>query len=102
MNFIPIKRCNPQLSRRIGDVVGYIPNEYYLDVLDSVFSGTVESWSDLPSNVQDIILMSERNRRMVLDYNKSMKRQTLERIDTLKKQLDDIKSQLTKNENATE
>lgn len=97
MNFIPIKRCNPQLSRRIGDVVGYIPNEHYLEVLDSVFSGTVESWSDLPSNVQDIILMSERNRRMILDYNKSMKKETLERIDSLKKQLDDIKKQLNEN-----
>ena len=91
MNFIPVKRCNPYLSRRIGDVVGYIPHQYYLEVLDAVFSGTVESWSDLPSNVQDMILHAENVKRLTIDQESSMKKASLQRIDELKNQLDEIK-----------
>lgn len=94
MNFIPVKRCNPHLSRRIGDVVGYIPHHFYMEILDAVFSGTVESWSDLPSNVQDVILDAEQNRRLMQEQYTGVKQQTLQRIDELKSQLSELKSQL--------
>lgn len=94
MNFVPVKRCNPYLSRRIGDVVGYIPHMYYSEVLDAVFSGTVESWSDLPSNVQDIILQSENVRRISIGQESTVKKETLQRIEDLKNQLNDLKVQL--------
>jgi hypothetical protein len=94
MNFIPVKRCNPYLSRRIGDVVGYIPNQFYLEMLDAVFSGTVESWTDLPSNVQDVILHAENMRRYSLEQESGVKQASLQRIDELKQQLNEIKSDL--------
>ncbi len=94
MNFVPVKRCNPYLSRRIGDVVGYIPHMYYSEVLDAVFSGTVESWSDLPSNVQDVILQSENVRRISIGQESTIKKETLQRIENLKNQLNDLKIQL--------
>jgi len=94
MNFIPVKRCNPYLSRRIGDAVGYIPHEFYAEVIDAVFSGTVESWSDLPSNVQDLILDAENNKRIANELNSHVKKATIQRIDDLKNQLEDIKHQL--------
>lgn len=94
MNFVPTKQCNPQLSRRIGDVVGYIPHQYYFEVIDAIFSGTVETWSDLPSNVQDIILKSETEKRVNMQIYDEEKKQTIQRIDAIKKQLDDIKNQL--------
>jgi|APGre2960657404_1045060.scaffolds.fasta_scaffold16190_3 hypothetical protein len=94
MNFIPVKRCNPYLSRRIGDVVGYIPNQFYLEMLDAIFSGTVESWTDLPSNVQDVILHAENMRRYSLEQESGIKQASLQRIDELKQQLSDIKSDL--------
>jgi len=94
MNFIPVKRCNPYLSRRIGDVVGYVPHQFYMEILDAVFSGTVESWSDLPSNVQDVILEAEHQRRMMQERNSGVKQETLKRIDELKSQLSDLKMQL--------
>lgn len=90
MNFIPVKRCNPYLSRRIGDVVGYIPHQYYLEVLDAVFSGTVESWSDLPSNVQDMILHAENIKRLSMEQESKTKIASLERIDELRDQLNDM------------
>lgn len=94
MNFIPVKRCNPYLSRRIGDVVGYVPHQFYMEILDAVFSGTVESWSDLPSNVQDVILEAEQRRRIMQEQYTGVKQQTLQRIDELKSQLSDLKMQL--------
>lgn len=94
MNFIPVKRCNPYLSRRIGDVVGYVPHQFYMEILDAVFSGTVESWSDLPSNVQDVILEAEQRRRTMQEQYTGVKQQTLQRIDELKSQLSDLKMQL--------
>lgn len=94
MNFIPVKRCNPYLSRRIGDVVGYVPHQFYMEILDAVFSGTVESWSDLPSNVQDVILDAEQRRRIMQEQYTGVKQQTLQRIDELKSQLSDLKMQL--------
>lgn len=90
MNFIPVKRCNPYLSRRIGDVVGYIPHQYYLEVLDAVFSGTVESWSDLPSNVQDMILHAENTKRLSMEAESKTKLDALNRIDELRDQLNDM------------
>lgn len=90
MNFIPVKRCNPYLSRRIGDVVGYIPHQYYLEVLDAVFSGTVESWSDLPSNVQDMILHAENTKRLSMEAESKTKIDALNRIDELRDQLNDM------------
>jgi hypothetical protein len=94
MNFIPVKRCNPYLSRRIGDVVGYIPNEYYDEILDAVFSGTVESWTDLPSNVQDIVLAAENNKRVAIEQHDIVKKATIQRLDDIKNQLTDLKVQL--------
>lgn len=94
MNFIPVKRCNPYLSRRIGDVVGYVPHQFYMEIIDAVFSGTVESWSDLPSNVQDVILEAEQRRRIMQEQYTGVKQQTLQRIDELKSQLSDLKTQL--------
>lgn len=94
MNFISLKRCNPYLSRRIGDVVGYIPHNFYNEILDSVFSGTVESWTDLPSNVQDIIIQAENNRRFSMEQNNIARKNTLQRIGEIKSQLNDIKTQL--------
>jgi len=92
MIFIPTKKCNPQLSRRLGNVVGYIPHQYYLEVVDSLFSGTVESWSDLPSNVQDIILKAETEKRVSMQMFDAEKQQTITRINEIKKQLDEVKS----------
>jgi hypothetical protein len=94
MKFIPVKRCNPYLSRRIGDVVGYIAHEYYNEILDAVFSGTVESWSDLPSNVQDIILAAENTRRIAIEQHDIARKATLQRLDDIKNQLTDLKTQL--------
>jgi len=94
MNFIPVKRCNPYLSRRIGDVIGYVPHNYYNEILDSIFSGTVESWSDLPSNVQDIIIQAENAKRFSMEQNDVIKKNTLQRIDEIKTQLNGIKTQL--------
>lgn len=94
MKFIPVKRCNPYLSRRIGDVVGYIPNSYYDEILDAVFSGTVESWTDLPSNVQDIILAAENSRRIAIEQHDIVRKATLQRLDDIKSQLNDLKTQL--------
>lgn len=91
MNFVPVKRCNPYLSRRIGDVVGYIPHQFYLEVLDAVFSGTVESWTDLPSNVQDMILHAENVKRVSMEQESNIKKASLQRIDELKNQLDEMK-----------
>ena len=92
MNFIPVKRCNPYLSRRIGDVVGYVPHDFYHELLDAVFSGTVESWIDLPSNVQDVILYAENEKRIAMNKESTLKLQSLQRIDELKQQLDEIKT----------
>ena len=86
MNFIPVKRCNPYLSRRIGDVVGYVPHDFYHELLDAVFSGTVESWIDLPSNVQDVILYAENEKRIAMNKESTIKLQSLQRIDELKQQ----------------
>lgn len=94
MNFISIKRCNPYLSRRIGDVVGYIPNEYYDEILDAIFSGTVESWTDLPSNVQDIVLAAENTKRIAIEQHDIVKKATIQRLDDIKHQLTDLKMQL--------
>lgn len=100
MNFIPVKRCNPYLSRRIGDAVGYIPHEFYSEVIDAVFSGTVETWSDLPSNVQDLILNAENMKRIAAEQNSAIKKITLQRIDNLKNQLDEIKHQIQSEKDA--
>jgi len=94
MNFVPVKRCNPYLSRRIGDVVGYVPHQFYMEIIDAVFSGTVESWSDLPSNVQDVILQAEQYRRNMQEHQSGVKEQTLKRIDELKSQLSELKMQI--------